>query len=261
MNLLCHQADKGGLPDDMEALAELAGVKYSDYTSFVECFKRTLKAKFEANLEAKAEVSLQNKKLAEVMKKDGQYQQRQSQRGKIGAFVRELNKEKQYSPSQIASIKEHLFLIPIDELTTKKMEDSLKHTLQALRTVTMTMTIDNEIEEGGMEETEHLAGAITLEELKADLLMGFTARESRQRAVKEKFRAHEYILTQEAHDDYVRGYISTVDGRTGGEWLEGRRRGREHFFNWMCVQIGKDLDASAKAKGKAANLVIDRGNF
>lgn len=47
LNLILHQYDKGSLPNDIEKLAVLAGVKFSEYTRFEHVFKSVLNKKFE----------------------------------------------------------------------------------------------------------------------------------------------------------------------------------------------------------------------
>src|SRR6185295_171622 len=76
--LLCHQADKqDGLSPDLESLASMAGVKFSQYERFVSCWKHTLEAKFETNDEG----LLINKVQDELLLKRRKYKDNQAKRG------------------------------------------------------------------------------------------------------------------------------------------------------------------------------------
>lgn len=85
INLLCHQADKpDGLPDDIEMIAELAGVRHSQFRRFSECWKRTLEAMFKANGQGKLINLVQDK----VLKDRRDYSEKQAIRGLIGYFIK-----------------------------------------------------------------------------------------------------------------------------------------------------------------------------
>ena len=47
LNLILHNYDKGSLPNDIEKLAVLAGVKFSEFKRFEHVFEHVLKQKFE----------------------------------------------------------------------------------------------------------------------------------------------------------------------------------------------------------------------
>lgn len=83
--LICHQADKPeGLPNDLEKLAILAGVKMSQFERFKECWKRTLQARFKANDDG----LLADEKQAKVLTERKEYTEKQSIRGSVGAFIK-----------------------------------------------------------------------------------------------------------------------------------------------------------------------------
>ena len=49
LNLLLHNYDKKDLPNDVEKLAVLCNVKFSEYERFKQVFEQVLKQKFELN--------------------------------------------------------------------------------------------------------------------------------------------------------------------------------------------------------------------
>lgn len=129
MRLICHQADKPeGLPDDIEALAQLAGVKISQYTLFCECFKRTLKAKFETNALGK----LVNKRLSQVLSERGNYVNKQALRGTVGYFIKQAKKQGIEDENTLHLLSEALFLEIKLEHTKEERDVCFKRTLKAL---------------------------------------------------------------------------------------------------------------------------------
>lgn len=135
INLLAHQADKGALPNDIESLAELAGVKFSKYNRFKECFKHTLASKFPKNEDG----NLVNARMKII--KDGRdiYKEKQRNRGIVGAFVKNKRKKYQLKKSQWDKISSELMTIDFSK-NKKELDSALsirfKHTLEAF--------IDNE---------------------------------------------------------------------------------------------------------------------
>ena len=129
MRLICHQADKPeGLPDDIEALAQLAGVKMSQYTLFCECFKRTLQAKFETNALGK----LVNKRLSQVLSERGNYVNKQALRGTVGYFIKQAKKQGIEDENTLHLLSEALFSEIKLEHTKDERDVSFKRTLKAL---------------------------------------------------------------------------------------------------------------------------------
>lgn len=129
MRLICHQADKPeGLPDDIEALAQLAGVKISQYTLFCECFKRTLQAKFETNALGK----LVNKRLSQVLSERGNYVNKQALRGTVGYFIKQAKKQGIEDENTLHLLSEALFSEIKLEHTKEERDVSFKRMLKAL---------------------------------------------------------------------------------------------------------------------------------
>jgi len=129
MRLICHQADKPeGLPNDIEALAQLAGVKMSHYTLFCECFKRTLQAKFETNALGK----LVNKRLSQVLSERGNYVNKQALRGTVGYFIKQAKKQGIEDENMLHLLSEALFSEIKLEHTKEERDVCFKRTLKAL---------------------------------------------------------------------------------------------------------------------------------
>lgn len=128
LRLLCHQADKqGGLPNDVESLAVLAGVKFSKFNLFVECWGRTLKAKFEAN----AEGLLVNKKQQVNLEGRRTYKENQSKRGLVGHYIKKAKAVGTLSKEQLQQLSAQLFEVLSIENSKEENEGCYKRTLQA----------------------------------------------------------------------------------------------------------------------------------
>ena len=131
INLLCHQADKGCLPNDIESLAQLAGVKFSEFEEFKGCFKHTLSKKFKQNEKGR----LVNKDLDKQLVTRNEYKEKQSKRGKIGAFIKKKRQEHDLKKDQWNQISRELSEIDFNDKSDNEIEKELsirfKHTLKA----------------------------------------------------------------------------------------------------------------------------------
>lgn len=93
INLLLHNYDKGCLPGDIEQLAVLANVKYSDFQRFEQVFKQVLKQKFKINEDG----SLINPKAETILKGREEFKEKRSEAGKKSYlskfFAKHFNKQ------------------------------------------------------------------------------------------------------------------------------------------------------------------------
>ena len=152
INLLCHQADKPeGIPNDLESIAELAGVKISQYERFKLCWKHTLEAKFKANIEGK----LQNGKLAEVINDRKEYSDKQATRGLIGYYIKIAKRDYGISEEQATELYQAL---EVKEILTKNKKERFlcfKHTLEALLINGNVIVNTNTILTNGEKKSKH----------------------------------------------------------------------------------------------------------
>lgn len=106
LRLLCHQADKpDGLPPDVEELATLANVKFSQYDRFKQAWKGRLKQKFEANEQGLLINSVQQFNL----KKRQEYKSTQAKRGLVGYYIKKARREQSMDSEKIRELSEILF--------------------------------------------------------------------------------------------------------------------------------------------------------
>lgn len=153
INLLCHQADKPeGLPNDIESLADLAGVKFSQFIRFKECWKRTLEAKFVANDKG----LLKNKKLEKVDTERKEYSEKQAERGLIGYYVKLARKEKGINDEQAKQLYIGLSKLSLIEKTHDERDECFKRTLEAIYAdADANANANEDIEIGGVGERDN----------------------------------------------------------------------------------------------------------
>lgn len=84
INLLCHNHDKGELPNDIEELGLLANVRFSDFERFNNVWVSELKKKFVE----KENGMLSNPKLETIMQTRQRFIEKRSMAGKIGVLVK-----------------------------------------------------------------------------------------------------------------------------------------------------------------------------
>lgn len=86
LNLLLHNYDKGSLPNDIEKLAVLAGVKFSEYKRFEQVFEQVFKHKFEQTPEQR----LSNPRTNEILRQRENFKEKRSESGKLSYFLKYL---------------------------------------------------------------------------------------------------------------------------------------------------------------------------
>jgi len=95
LNLLLHNYDKKTLPEDIETLAVLANVRYSEFNLFKQVFEQVLKQKFEQISDGRISNPLTN----DILKKREMFVEKRSNSGKLSYFLKYIKK-------QFANVKE-----------------------------------------------------------------------------------------------------------------------------------------------------------
>lgn len=101
LNLLLHNYDKTDLPNDVEKLAVLCNVKFSEYERFKQVFEQVLKHKFEQNENNR----LTNLRTNDILKNREIFKDKRSNAGKVSYVMKYLakNYNKEY---RIKALKE-----------------------------------------------------------------------------------------------------------------------------------------------------------
>ena len=125
INLLCHNKDKGELPNDLEELATLAVVKFSDFEKFKISWKNELSKKFLPN----ENEMLSNPRLDEIMKSRQLFIEKRSLSGKMGVLVKAA-KEITNDEDNIEYIKSNFDKFEEVLSDKKELKQMIKHLLK-----------------------------------------------------------------------------------------------------------------------------------
>ena len=129
LNLILHQYDKKSLPNDIEKLAVLASVKFSEFQRFKQVFEQMLKQKFDIGEDGR----LRNKKADEVLQSRKKFTDKRSKSGSVGVVVK-LARTIGYKPNEIELLKADLYLEKVD-IEQAKDKQMLKQMLKLYRNV------------------------------------------------------------------------------------------------------------------------------
>lgn len=124
LNLILHQYDKGDLPNNVEELANLADVRFSEFDNFKQRWEQVLKQKFEENKNGR----LENSKAKKILQGRAQFKEKRSNSGRIGYVIK-------FAKSNICNENEYIEYIKKNfdfENTTINDKQVLKQVLKHL---------------------------------------------------------------------------------------------------------------------------------
>lgn len=124
LNLVLHQYDKKDLPNNVEELAVLAGVKFSEYKRFEQVFEQVFKQKFVQNENGR----LENEIAKEIIRKRELFKDKRSSSGKMSYFIRFISNKFKPNKTFLQFIKDNVDLTDVD----LKNEQVLKHLFEHL---------------------------------------------------------------------------------------------------------------------------------
>jgi hypothetical protein len=124
LNLILHQFDKKDLPDDIEDLASLAGVRHSEYTRFEQVFKQELEHKFERNSRGR----LENPVARQILRKREDFKEKREVAGRMSYFIRFVRKHLSQDENLIMFLKKNAKLDGIDIKNEQVLEQVFKQT-------------------------------------------------------------------------------------------------------------------------------------
>ena len=99
LNLILHNYDKGDLPNDIENLAKLANVKFSDFNRFKQVFEQVLSKKFDLLENGR----LSNLKTQQILRSRELFKDKRSNAGKVSYLMRffEENYPKEFKNNKL----------------------------------------------------------------------------------------------------------------------------------------------------------------
>ena len=131
LNLLLHNYDKTDLPNDVEKLAVLCNVKFSEYERFKQVFEQVLKQKFEQTENNR----LTNSRTNDILKNREIFKDKRSNAGKVSYVMKYLakNYNKEY---RIKALKEYVkdnFDYDIDLKNEQVLKQVFEHLFELYR--------------------------------------------------------------------------------------------------------------------------------
>lgn len=126
LNLVLHQFDKGSLPNDVEKLAVLACVKFSEFERFKQVLNQVLMQKFKVNDEGRLENGYANT----IITGREQFKDKRERSGNIGVVIKTAKSIKGYDYKAIVWLKERLYIGTDDDIEQAKDKQVLEQMLE-----------------------------------------------------------------------------------------------------------------------------------
>jgi len=139
LNLTLHQYDKHSLPNDIERLAQLASVKFSEFERFKQVWEQVLKHKFNVCEDGR----LRNETAKEVIRKREKFTKKRSKSGSVGVIVKLAN-SLGFADSEKQRLKTELYNDEID-IEEAKNKQVLKQLLKLYRNEDEDVDINKEV--------------------------------------------------------------------------------------------------------------------
>lgn len=106
MDLLLHQYDKGSLPNNIEELANICRVRFSEFEQFKQVFEQVLKQKFKENENGR----LENDFASEIIRKRQSFVEKRSNAGKLSYVLKYFRKNYKINKGLENFIKDNIDL-------------------------------------------------------------------------------------------------------------------------------------------------------
>jgi hypothetical protein len=126
LNLILHQYDKKDLPNDIEKLAVLAGVKFSEFERFKQMYEQVLKQKFKQNENNR----LENNFAKQIITNREQFKDKRQKSGNIGVIVKLAKSIDGFSDAYIFKLKSYLYTLDSEQIDKHKDKQMLKQMLK-----------------------------------------------------------------------------------------------------------------------------------
>lgn len=125
LNLLLHNYDKGSLPNDVEKLAVLCNVRFSEFERFKHVFEHILKQKFELAENGR----LTNHMTTDILKKRNDFKESRSNAGKASYVMRYFAKKyiKEFNNQDIKYFVKENFDYSIDIKNEQMLKQVFEH--------------------------------------------------------------------------------------------------------------------------------------
>lgn len=131
LNLLLHNYDKNDLPNDIEKLAVLAGVKFSEFDRFKQVFEQVLKQKFEQTESNR----LTNLRASKIMRSRETFKDKRSTAGKMSYLMKYFAKNytKEYKNNKLNEFVKKNINTDIDIKNEQVLKQVFEHLFELYR--------------------------------------------------------------------------------------------------------------------------------
>lgn len=124
--LIMHQYDKKDLPNDIEKLAALCNVKFSEFKRFEQVFEQVLKQKFIQNDNGRLEQEFAK----EILIKRQNFTNKRSKSGSVGYIIKLFKSESLNNIYDYDKVKKYLYSLEVEKLEEAKNKQMLKQMLK-----------------------------------------------------------------------------------------------------------------------------------
>ncbi|AZA49773.1 DUF1376 domain-containing protein [Chryseobacterium carnipullorum] len=131
LNLILHNYDKGSLPNDIEKLAVLCNVKFSEFQRFQQVFEQVLKQKFDENEDG----TISNPRTQQILRAREVFKDKRSDAGKKSYLSRYFQKKfpQQFKKKAIKEfVMDHLDT-SVDLKNEQILEQMFEHVFELYR--------------------------------------------------------------------------------------------------------------------------------
>lgn len=128
LNLILHHFDKGSLPNDMEKLASLAGVKFSEFQRFNQVYNQVLNQKFVQNENGR----LENETAKEILIAREQFKDKRTRSANIAVVIKAAIRLVGADTWKIAQLKTYLYSLSDADIEKHKDNQILNQVLNQM---------------------------------------------------------------------------------------------------------------------------------
>ena len=232
INLLCHQADKGDLPTDMEDLATLAGVKISEYERFKQQYNQWLHQKFNQMVNGR----LQNKKLGVILERRNSTKEKKTNSAMIAVFIKKKRKEVTLEETQWKQASTGLMALDIDYLNKNEIYQKYSEWFTVWLNQMVNHTNNNS--NSNYNSNDKGKGGVGEKPTDPELLALEVVRDEVANAYEWQFGlCRDYQLSAAELNGYLEKFYKEI-------WNDGEREKtvkdyKKHFHRWLKGKLNK----------------------
>ena len=255
MDLILSQFDKGSLPNDIEELANICRVRFSEFDNFKQVFEQVLKQKFKVNSNGR----LENDFAKEIIQKRENFIEKRSISGKLSYVIKFATKKLGATLKQIEVIKKHFDVTNIDT----KNEHLLKHLLEQTLELYINENEDEDINKGkeGAGEKQFMNDfglfgiRYLLEEsetLAKEIENNYSQIES---LVRTAFDEYKITITTDDVINMIPSFIQNLKDTSSFPITD--KEAKKYFGHWFKSKIKTHVNSTHKNGNRSNNRVSD----